>query len=152
MQNLLLLLSLLSITTIGCSQPSDPRPLTMEAKIVEHHAMQSTGTEILATGSLWVTSAIYDARGNNVMAANPDYVGIAAYTPENTYEFFNLDHLPRGDYGQYYITDNGLRVLYSESLGYFRVVPITELTSEHFTYKITNSHGQDIWVEHTPLP
>jgi hypothetical protein len=114
---------------------------------------QVRGADILAGTNLWITTEVLTLDGLDVTDQNLSYVGLSSYDGQaNTYEFFTLEGVPRGDRGLFFITEEPrMRVHYSQTLNYFRPVIIVELTPEVFTYAVENTSGQTVQVVHRPL-
>jgi len=105
----------------------------------------------------WQGTKVYDKDQNDLTNENLNFIGLAKYDAENArYEFFDkTTKESRGDYGLYFITNDGKhRVLISESKGTQTVVDITKLTSDMFTYKRigkdANGNDIEVFVDHIP--
>ncbi|CAH0149106.1 hypothetical protein SRABI96_00666 [Peribacillus sp. Bi96] len=112
-------------------------------------------TEILS-GTNWQGTKVYDKNNNDLTKENANFIGLAKYDEETSrYEFFDQNtKKSRGDKGTFFITNDKIRVLISESMGYQAVVEITKLNKDMFTYKRMgkDAKGNDVevFVEHIP--
>jgi hypothetical protein len=105
--------------------------------------------EILSS-TRWKTTAVKDSVGMDVTSAFQNFVGLATYNTDGTYEFFTIDGTPRGDRGYWALTvDGNKRIINSTTLNYTRIVDITELTKAVFTYRVI-ANGKTVTVEHVP--
>jgi hypothetical protein len=108
-----------------------------------------TRAEILSS-TRWKTTVVKDSVGTDVTTSFQNFVGLATYNRDGTYEFFTLDGTPRGDRGYWALTvDGNKRIINSTTLNYTRVVDVTELTTSIFTYRVIAS-GKTVTVEHVP--
>ena len=66
-----------------------------------------SGDKILGT-TLWNGTKVVDKNGNDVTAANQNYISLAKFDPNTSkYEFFNLQTgETRGDFGYFQVVDN----------------------------------------------
>lgn len=141
----LLIFLFILFNLLSCNKINHKSPSSLSS------VFHPTGTKIITNVPLWQTIVILDRNSNDITQENMQFVGLATYNSNNRYEFFDLNYQPKNDYGDFFITDNGLHVIRSEGKNYFRILEITELTNNRFTYKITNDQGQDIWVVHKPI-
>ncbi|TDH23530.1 DUF4822 domain-containing protein [Segetibacter sp. 3557_3] len=106
--------------------------------------------EILSS-TRWKSTAVKDSVGVDVTPSFQNFMGLATYNRDGTYEFFTLDGAPRGDRGLWALTvDGNKRILNSTTLNYTRVVDIVELNTRIFTYRV-NASGKTVTVEHVPI-
>ncbi|NRF91900.1 DUF4822 domain-containing protein [Paenibacillus frigoriresistens] len=105
----------------------------------------------------WQGTKVYDKNKNDLTKENANFIGLAKYDNKTArYEFFDKEtKLSRGDYGTFFITNDGkLRGLISESKGSQVIVEITKLTKDMFTYKRmgkdANGNDIEVFVDHIP--
>lgn len=105
----------------------------------------------------WQGTKVYDKNKNDLTKENANFIGLAKYDDKTArYEFFDKEtKQSRGDYGTYFITNDGkLRGLISESKGYQVIVEIIKLTKDIFTYKRmgkdVNGNDIEVFVDHIP--
>lgn len=115
------------------------------------------GDEILGQ-TLWNGTKVVDKDGNDVTAANQNFISLAKFdTYSSKYEFFNLQTgVTRGDYGYFKVADNN-KIRAHVSIGanrYGAALELTELNENRFTYTRMgkDNEGNDIqvFVEHEP--
>lgn len=115
------------------------------------------GDEILGK-TLWNGTKVVDKDGNDVTAANQNFISLAKFdTNSSKYEFFNLQTgVTRGDYGYFKVADNN-KIRAHVSIGtnrYGAALELTEVNSNRFTYTRMgkDNAGNDIqvFVEHEP--
>lgn len=101
---------------------------------------------------------VVDKNGNDVTAANQNYISLAKFDPNTSkYEFFNLQTgETRGDFGYFQVVDNN-KIRAHVSIGtnrYGAALELTELNNDRFTYTRMgkDNAGNDIqvFVEHEP--
>ena len=116
-----------------------------------------SGDKILGT-TLWNGTKVVDKNGNDVTAANQNYISLAKFDPNTSkYEFFNLQTgETRGDFGYFQVVDNN-KIRAHVSIGtnrYGAALELTELNNDRFTYTRMgkDNAGNDIqvFVEHEP--
>ena len=116
-----------------------------------------SGDKILGT-TLWNCTKVVDKNGNDVTAANQNYISLAKFDPNTSkYEFFNLQTgETRGDFGYFQVVDNN-KIRAHVSIGtnrYGAALELTELNNDRFTYTRMgkDNAGNDIqvFVEHEP--
>ena len=118
-----------------------------------------SGDKILGT-TLWNGTKVVDKNGNDVTAANQNFISLAKFDPNTSkYEFFNLQTgETRGDFGYFQVVDNN-KIRAHVSIGtnrYGAALELTELNNDRFTYTRMgkDNAGNDIqvFVEHEPYP
>ena len=116
-----------------------------------------SGDKILGT-TLWNGTKVVDKNGNDVTAANQNFISLAKFDPNTSkYEFFNLQTgETRGDFGYFQVVDNN-KIRAHVSIGtnrYGAALELTELNNDRFTYTRMgkDNAGNDIqvFVEHEP--
>lgn len=116
-----------------------------------------SGDKILGT-TLWNGTKVVDKNGNDVTAANQNFISLAKFDPNTSkYEFFNLQKgETRGDFGYFQVVDNN-KIRAHVSIGtnrYGAALELTELNNDRFTYTRMgkDNAGNDIqvFVEHEP--
>ncbi|QIM17774.1 DUF4822 domain-containing protein [Leucobacter coleopterorum] len=108
----------------------------------------------------WQTTGAVNQNGDEVALTDPavaNFVGWAYYKTDGTFTMYNLDDTPkmRGDW--VVSPDGTTRTLVAKdaegNVLFTRVVPITVLTNEEFTYRITpDAANPDVYYDivHTP--
>ncbi|MDM5334018.1 DUF4822 domain-containing protein [Ureibacillus composti] len=165
---LLLSMSLSTALIVGCSSnnteniastPSNLANESVQTEESQEKTMLSEGEDIakILGSTLWQGTKVYDKNHNDLTEENSNFIAIAKYDYETSrYEFFDKESKEsRGDYGTYFITNDGKsRVLISESKGTQGVVELTEVTEEKYTYKRigkdANGNEVEVFVEHVP--
>ncbi|WP_368552864.1 DUF4822 domain-containing protein [Enterococcus faecalis] len=120
---------------------------------------ETPGDDILSS-TLWNGTKVVDKDGNDVTAANQNFISLAKFDAvgnNNKYEFFNLQTgETRGDYGYFKVVD-GNKIRAHVSIGnnrYGAALELTELNENRFTYTRMgkDNEGNDIqvFVEHEP--
>ncbi|MGE7667896.1 DUF4822 domain-containing protein [Ureibacillus composti] len=166
---LLLSMSLSAALIVGCSSnntediastPSNNLANeSVQTEESQEKTMLSEGEDIVKIlgSTLWQGTKVFDKNHNDLTEENSNFIAIAKYDYETSrYEFFDKESKEsRGDYGTYFITNDGkYRVLISESKGTQGVVELTEVTEEKYTYKRmgkdANGNDVEVFVEHMP--
>ena len=135
--------------------PGSEAPATASALA----ATPSSPAELLAS-TAWETTAATDQHGTPVALDDPavaNFVGWAYYNTDGTFTMYNLDDTPKMQ-GDWEVSPDGTtRTLVAKDASgtvlFTRVVPITVLTTEEFTYRIVPDAAQpDVYVDivHTP--
>lgn len=118
-----------------------------------------TPSEVLASVS-WETTNAKDNKGQNVVLTDPNvanFVGFAYFKPNGTFTMFNLDDSPKM-HGDWSVSADGKTrtIVAKDNAGatlFTRVVDITVLTKNEFTYRIyPNSNDKTVYFDiiHTP--
>ncbi|MGF6821710.1 hypothetical protein M2317_000596 [Microbacterium sp. ZKA21] len=104
--------------------------------------MAQTPSDVLAS-TPWKTTSAFDQNGNRVAlddAAVSNFVGWAYFDADGTYTMYNLDDSPKL-HGDWTVAPDGSErwINAKDAAGdvlFQRVVPITELTKNVFTYRV----------------
>ncbi|WP_064743463.1 DUF4822 domain-containing protein [Paenibacillus alginolyticus] len=151
MRKLMLLLCIASVA-LTFAFPLISNAIEPELKLTVGQEM----TKILGSTN-WQGTKVYDKNKNDLTKENANFIGLAKYDNKTArYEFFDKEtKLSRGDYGTFFITNDGkLRGLISESKGSRVIVEITKLTKDMFTYKRmgkdANGNDIEVFVDHIP--
>ncbi|QYM74677.1 DUF4822 domain-containing protein [Leucobacter luti] len=118
-----------------------------------------TPSEVLAS-TPWETTSAVDQDGNPVALDNPavsNFVGWAYYNVNGTFTMYNLDDTPKM-HGDWSVSEGGTsRTITARDADgnplFTRVVPITVLTGDEFTYRvIPDAATPDVYYDivHTP--
>lgn len=130
---------------IGCSKDND--------------APAQTPSEILASVS-WQTTNAKNNKGENVVLTDANvanFVGFAYFKADGTFTMYNLDDSPKM-HGDWTVSADGKTrtIVAKDNAGatlFTRVVDITVLTKNEFTYRVyPNSNDKSIYFDivHTP--
>lgn len=122
-------------------------------------AINATGSEVLAS-TAWETTGAVDQDGVAVEltdAAVVNFVGWAYYKTDGTFTMYNLDDTPKMQ-GDWSVNPEGTeRTLVAKDADgavlFERVVPITELTGDVFTYRVVpDAAAPEVYYDiiHTP--
>lgn len=122
-------------------------------------ASSSTGADLLV-GTPWETTGAIDQDGNEVALTDEavvNFVGWAYYDADGTFTMYNLDDTPKMQ-GDWAVSPDGSeRTLVAKDddgeILFERVVPITELTTDAFTYRVVPDEAAPetyFDVVHTP--
>ncbi len=139
------------------SPASSTAPLAVAATAPSFAA--STPAETLAS-TPWETTSAVDQDGNPVALDHPgvaNFVGWAYYSPSGTFTMYNLDDTPKMQ-GDWSVTPDGTSrtITAKNDAGetlFTRVVPITVLTGDEFTYRVipdATEPGTYFDIVHTP--
>ncbi|WP_316817661.1 DUF4822 domain-containing protein [Pedobacter nyackensis] len=118
-----------------------------------------TPSQILSSIS-WETTNAKDNQGNDVVLTNlnvSNFVGFAYFKTNGTFTMYNLDNSPKM-HGDWSVSADGKKrtIVAKNDAGvvlFTRVVDITVLTKEEFTYRIyPNNNDKTIYFDiiHTP--
>jgi hypothetical protein len=143
----LLLLAVCSIFFFSCSKDKDPEP------------KQLTPAETLAS-TPWETTNAKNSKGENVVLTDanvPNFVGFAYFKADGTFTMYNLDNSPKM-HGDWTVSADGKTrtIVAKNDVGavlFTRVVDITVLTKQEFTYRIyPDSNDKTVYFDiiHTP--
>ncbi|MEI2273844.1 DUF4822 domain-containing protein [Sphingobacterium sp. ML3W] len=120
---------------------------------------QLTPSEVLAS-TAWETTSAKNNKGENVVLTDANvsnFVGFAYFKSDGTFTMFNLDDSPkmRGDWSV--SADGKTRTIVAKNAAgetlFTRVVDITVLTKNEFTYRIyPNNDNKTVYFDiiHTP--
>ena len=148
-QKTVLCLIVLFCTTlfIGCSKNNDETPQTL------------TPAEVLASVS-WETTNAKNNKGQNEVLTDANvanFVGYAYFKADGTFTMYNLDDSPKM-HGDWTVSADGKTrtIVAKDNAGatlFTRVVEITVLTKNEFTYRIyPNNDDKSVYFDivHTP--
>lgn len=137
---------MISTMAIGCS----------DEEIAPEKVM--TPSELLSS-TAWETTNAKDNEGQDVDLSDPNvsnFVGYAYFKADGTFTMFNLDDSPKMKGDWTVSADGKTRTIIAkndqgETL-FTRVVDITVLTKEEFTYRVYNGEDKTIYFDivHTP--
>lgn len=120
----------------------------------------TTATAALAA-TPWETTSAIDQNGNPVALNDPraaNFVGNAYFKADGTYTMFNLDDSPKltGDWEMQIVDGQLVRWINAKNdtgtVLFQRTVPIIDLDSTVFTYRVIDATDPNQWVDivHTP--
>ena len=130
------------------------------AEVFAVPADTATATAALAA-TPWQTTSAVDQNGNPVALSDPraaNFVGNAYFKANGTYTMFNLDDSPKlkGDWEMQIIDGQLVRWINAKNdagtVLFQRIVPIVDLDSTVFTYRVIDATDPSQWVDivHTP--
>ncbi|MBC9928963.1 DUF4822 domain-containing protein [Chitinophaga qingshengii] len=142
-----LVLAVCSAFFFSCKKDKDPEPKSL------------TPGETLASVS-WETTNAKNNKGENVVLTDANvvnFVGFAYFKADGTFTMFNLDDSPKM-HGDWSVSADGKTrtIVAKDAEGkvlFTRVVDITVLTQQEFTYRIyPNSNDKTVFFDiiHTP--
>ncbi|MGJ0203634.1 DUF4822 domain-containing protein [Leucobacter sp. gxy201] len=133
---------------------------------VEASAPQALPVDIDAAAAAlaatpWATTGAVDQNGSDVALDDPraaNFVGNAYFHADGTYTMFNLDDTPKlqGDWEMRIVNGQLARWINAKSTAgdvlWQRIVPIVQLDSGVFTYRVVDAGDPAQWVDiiHTP--
>ena len=131
---------------IGCSDDDEPQKAL-------------TPSEVLASVA-WETTNAKNSKGENVALTDANvanFVGFAYFKADGTFAMYNLDNSPKM-HGDWTVSADGKTrtIVAKDNAGailFTRVVDITVLTKDEFTYRIyPNNNDKSIYFDivHTP--
>lgn len=131
---------------VGCSDDDEPQKVL-------------TPREVLASVS-WETTNAKNNKGENVVLTDANvsnFVGFAYFKTDGTFTMYNLDDSPKM-HGDWTVSEDGKTrtIIAKDNAGatlFTRVVEITVLTKDEFTYRIyPNNNDKSVYFDivHTP--
>ena len=147
----------LCVFPVSAAFAADPGPQPVTATDI---ASVSAAPAQLLASTAWETTGAVDQNGAPVALDDPavrNFVGWAYYNTDGTFTMYNLDDTPKMQ-GDWEVSPDGTTrtLVAKDATGttlFTRVVPITVLTAEEFTYRIVPDTAQpDVYVDiiHTP--